>query len=208
MPLIRKPVDTPATHSAVPVDVLKGLHEGDQDQRWAAARAAADVSGGADALANALQSESAPQVREAIFTSLMRIGSPTSIASVVRFLRSDDASLRTGALDALRTRHDVVRAHLPSLMADADTDVRVLSCEVVRGLPSAEATQMLCDLLSRESEPNVCAAAVDVLAEVGDARALTVLAECEKRFHDTPFLAFATKIATARILEQSTERHD
>jgi HEAT repeat protein len=93
-------------------------------------------------------------------------------------------------------------------MNDPDTDVRVLSCEVVRGLPSAEATQMLCDLLSRESDANVCAAAIDVLAEVGDERALPVLAECEQRFKATPFLVFATKTATARILEQSTERHD
>jgi HEAT repeat protein len=208
MPLIRKPVNTSTSRSAVPSDVLKRLLDGDQEQRWSAARAAADVPGAADALAEALQAESDPRVREAMLTSLMRIGSPASIASIVRFLRSDDASLRTGAMDALRTRHDVVRAHLPSLMNDADSDVRVLSCEVVRGLPSDEATQMLCALLSRESEPNVCAAAIDVLAEVGDARALPVLAECEKRFRNTPFLVFATKIATARILEQSTERHD
>jgi HEAT repeat protein len=208
MPLIRKPIDASISQDATRPDVLKALRDADQEQRWSAARAAADVPGGADALIDALQSESSPRVREAMLTSLMRIGSPASIASIVRFLRSDDASLRTGALDALRTRHDVVRAHLPSLMNDADTDVRVLSCEVVRGLPSAEATQMLCDLLGRESEPNVCAAAIDVLAEVGDARALSALAECAQRFQDTPFLAFATKIATARILEQSTERHD
>jgi HEAT repeat protein len=207
MPLIRKPVDASVSHDATRPDVLNGLRDSDPEQRWSAARAAADVPGGADALIEALQSEGSPRVREAMLTSLMRIGSPTSIASIVRFLRSDDASLRTSALDALRTRHDVVRAHLPTLMNDPDIDVRVLSCEVVRGLPSAEATQMLCDLLGRESEPNVCAAAIDVLAEVGDARALSALAECAKRFHDTPFLAFATKIATARILEQSTERH-
>jgi HEAT repeat protein len=207
MPLIRKPAGPPRTESPTPTDVLKSLVQGNQEERWSAARAAVNVPGGADALAEALRSESDPRVREAMFTSLARIGSTASINSLVRFVRSDDASLRTGALDALRTLHDAVRPHLPALMRDADSDVRVLSCEVVRGFPAPEATQMLCDLLSRESEPNVCAAAIDVLAEVGDARALTVLAECEKRFRETPFLAFAIKVATARILEQSTERH-
>jgi HEAT repeat protein len=204
MPLIRKPVDpSRAQSSPPPEDVLRALVSGNQEERWAAARAAVGVQGGADALANALSSESDPRVREAMFTSLARIGSPASIDALVRLLRSDDASLRTGALDALRMLHDVVREHLPSLMNDPDIDVRVLSCEVVRGFPSNEATQLLCDLLSREKEPNVCAAAIDVLAEVGTAAALPILAECETRFRQTPFLAFAIKVATARIIEQS-----
>jgi HEAT repeat protein len=204
MPLIRKPVDPSRAQAASPVDVLRALVDGTQEERWSAARAAADVPGGVDALESALRAEGDSRVREAMFTSLARIGSPASIDALVRFLRSDDASLRTGALDALRMLHDVVREHLPGLMNDPDIDIRVLSCEVVRGFPSGEATQLLCDLLSREQEPNVCAAAIDVLAEVGTAAALPVLAECETRFRDTPFLAFAIKVAKARIIEQST----
>jgi HEAT repeat protein len=204
MPLIRKPVDSSRAEAAAPVDVLRALVNGTQEERWSAARAAADVPGGVDALESALRSEADSRVREAMFTSLARIGSPASVDALVRFLRSDEASLRTGALDALRMLHDVVREHLPGLMNDPDIDVRVLSCEVVRGFPSGEATQLLCDLLRREREPNVSAAAIDVLAEVGTAAALPVLVECETRFRDTPFLAFAIKVAKARIIEQST----
>jgi HEAT repeat protein len=204
MPLIRRPVDPSRTQSSSPVDVLGALVSGNPDERWAAARAAVDVPGATEALAAALRAERDPRVREAMFTSLARIGTPASITALIGFLRTDDAGLRTAALDALRTLHDVVREHLPSLMNDADIDVRVLSCEVVRGFPSSEATQLLCDLLRREPEPNVCAAAIDVLAEVGTAAALPVLAECEARFRATPFLAFAIKVATARIIEQST----
>lgn len=207
MPLIRKPAAPSSSPEATPDDVLRALTQGNQAERWSAARAAADIPGGADALAKALQSERDLRVREAMFSSLARIGSPASIDSIAGFLRSNDASLRTGALDALRALHDAVRTHLPSLMNDADPDVRVLSCELARGFPGDEATQLLCDLLSRESQPNVCAAVIEVLAEVGDSRALPVLAQCETRFPDTPFLGFAIKIATARILEQSTQRH-
>ena len=207
MPLIRKPVDPDRSKGAAHGDVLKLLRSGNQEERWSAARAAVDVAGATDALAAALHTEVDSRVREAMFTSLARIGSPQSIQAIVGFLRVDDASLRTGALDALRTLHDAVREHLPSLMSDADSDVRVLSCEVARELPPAEATRILCELLQREQEPNVCAAAIDVLAEVGDRSALAALAQCEVRFRDTPFLAFAIKVASARILEQSTDRH-
>ena len=45
--------------------------------------------------------------------------------------------------------------------------LRLLACELTRNLPSGEAARLLCGLLEHEAEPNVCAAAVEVLAEVG-----------------------------------------
>ena len=70
------------------------------------------------------------------------------------------------------------RPHLPALLADSDADVRLLSCELARGLPDDEANRLLCDLLERETEKNVCAAAVEVLAEIGRPEALPALARC------------------------------
>jgi HEAT repeat protein len=142
-----------------------------------------------------------------MLTSLARINSAASIEAILALLRSDDASFRTGALDTLRAMGSAMRGHLPRLLSDADGDVRVLSCEIARGLPGPEATRVLCDLLARESEVNVCGAAIEILAEVGEAEALPVLAECATRFRDTPFVAFAIKIATDRIRAQSV-RHD
>ncbi|MDY6948325.1 MAG: HEAT repeat domain-containing protein, partial [Pseudomonadota bacterium] len=138
---------------------------------------------------------------------LARINSSESVAAILALLRSDEASLRTGALDTLRAMGGAIREHLPGLLADADSDVRVLSCEIARGLPGPEATHMLCDLLVREHDVNVCGAAIDVLAEIGEAPALPVLAQCAARFSATPFLVFAIKVATDRIAEQSTQRH-
>jgi HEAT repeat protein len=206
MPLIRKPVIDKPAHGPTTVDVLRGLASADAEERWAAARAAPEVAGGAAALTTALRSESNARVREAMLTSLARINSPESVDAILALLRSDDASLRTGALDTLRAMGATVREHLLTLLADADSDVRVLSCEIARGLPGPEATRMLCDLLAREHEVNVCGAALDVLAEVGEAEALPVLAQCATRFRDTPFLTFAIQIATDRILAQSTRR--
>jgi hypothetical protein len=207
MPLIRKPVTDKPVAGPIAVDVLRGLASVDAEERWAAARAAPDVPGGTEALITALGSESDARVREAMFTSLARINSSKSIEAILALLRSDDASLRTGALDTLRAMGGAVRVHLTRLLADADSDVRVLSCEIARTLPGPEATRILCDLLASENNVNVCGAAIDVLAEVGEAEALPVLAQCATRFRDTPFLSFAIEIATDRILAQSTPRH-
>ncbi|MFZ3326051.1 MAG: hypothetical protein WA231_09235 [Methylocella sp.] len=46
---------------------------------------------------------------------------------------------------------------------------------------------------------NVCAAAVDVLAEIGDVQALPTLWRCAARFPNDPFLAFAIKVAADRL---------
>jgi hypothetical protein len=181
---------------------LAGLASGNPDERWAAARAAANVDGGAKALAAALQTENDARVREAIFTSLARIGTPESANQLLPLLRSDDAQLRTGALDALRLMPEALRELLPTLLQDRDSDVRLLSCELARTLPGETATALLCGLLAGEQQVNVCAAAVEVLAEVGNASALPMLAECGRRFADAPFLGFAIKIAADRIKSQ------
>ena len=120
-------------------------------------------------------------------------------------LGSDDASLRTGAVDALRAMPEVVSEHLPKLLSDPDSDVRIQSCEIARGLPSDEASRILCVLLTQETEPNVCTAAIDVLTEVGTADAVPALKKCAERFTGMPFMAFAIQVATDRILSQSDQ---
>ncbi|HEY0962143.1 MAG TPA: HEAT repeat domain-containing protein [Pseudomonadales bacterium] len=209
MPLIRKSgKDTPPkTESAQPSDILRALVNGDADARWSAARSAGDLPGGVEALANALPAERDARVREAMLTSLARIASPQCVNAIVPLLRLDDASVRTAALDALRAMPDAVRAQLPALLRDGDSDVRILSCEIARTLPRADATALLGDVLASEPEANVCAAAIEVLAEVGGPEALPALDRCAARFADSAFLKFAIDIARGRIQAQSTESH-
>lgn len=201
MPLVRKP-STPVRPASA-----ASLGEGTSDERWAAARSAAERPDGAALLAAALAQESDPRVREAIFTGLARIATAECAAAVVPYLRSDEASLRSGAIDALRAMPEAARPHLPRLLADPDPDVRLLSCELVRGLPDSEANHLLCDLLEVETEKNVCAAAVEVLAEIGRPEALPSLSHCATRFDGDPFIAFSIKIAIERIVAPpSTQR--
>lgn len=207
MPLIRKSDKDARVSTANPADVLAALTSGTQQERWTAARAAAAIPGATAALVAALPTEVDMRVREAMFTSLTRIGSPQSISAIIAFLRVDDAGLRTSALDALRTLGVALRDYLPALLADSDSDIRILSCELVRGFSADEATLLLSELLAHEAEVNVCAAAIEVLAEVGGQAALTALDACAERFAATSFLAFAIRIARERILSQSTDSH-
>ena len=210
MPLIRKP-STAGAEAAIPQEPalqaqaqLALLATGNDDERWAAARAAADLPGGTEALRNALPRETNARVREAMFTSLARIATPESVETVLPFLRVDDAHIRTEAWDALMAMHGAVSPYLPALLRDEDADVRLLSCELARGLPGSDAARALADLLDVEAEPNVCAAAIEVLAEIGGAEVLPALARCEARFSTTPFLLFSIKVAADRIRSQSS----
>jgi HEAT repeat protein len=194
MALVRKPL-APTTGSAAAVSLTRGT----PDQRWAAARAAVERPDGTAVLAMALAREGDPRVREAIFTGLARIATAESAAAVVPYLRSDDAALRTGALDSLRLMPAAAAAHLPDLLGDRDADVRLLSCELARGVPDSEANRLMCELLDRETDKNVCAAAVEVLAEIGQPDALPSLARCAARFADDAFIAFSIRVVTERI---------
>jgi len=206
MPLVRKPAGaSPAADSvlASTASVPVGLASGNPEERWAAARAATAASEDIAALAAAVREEKDARVREAIFMGLARVGTPECAERLIELLRGDSASLRTGALDALRILIGNLPALLPRLLGDADADVRILSCELARGFPADQATKVLCDLLAGETQVNVCAAAIDVLTEVGNVAALPVLTACEQRFPHEPFLAFAIKVAIDRIASES-----
>lgn len=194
MPLVRRP--SPPAEAA---DAPASLTEGTIDQRWAAVRAAAERSDGVALLAAALPRESDPGVREAIFTGLARAATAESAAAVIPYLRADDAGLRNAAIDALRAMPQATRPHVAGLLADPDPDVRLLSCELARGLPEDEAGRLLGDLLARETEKNVAAAAIEVLAEIGRPDVLPALEACAERFAGDGFLLFSIKVAADRI---------
>ena len=99
-------------------------------------------------------------------------------------------------------------ASMLMLLSDDDPDVRLLSCELARAMNNSEAARLLCEVLERDSEANVCAAAVDVLAEIADENALPALSRCATRFPNDPFLAFAVKIAVGRLRSVSANPRD
>ena len=204
MPLIRKSPQglgpPPNEHT-----VLRALADGNEDERWAAARAAAELPNSVAALGAAVANETSPRVREALFTALVRLATPQCVEAIMPLLRSDDADVRTGAVDALAAMRDATWPYLAALSRDADVHVRILACELLRNLPAERAVPLLCEVLESEPEANVCAAAVDALAEIGGAAALPALTRCAERFRATPFLQFAIGVAIDRLRSQTPQ---
>jgi len=201
MPLVRK---DPTVQAAAESDAFRMLKSKDAEARWAAARSLGAHPGGVEALAAAIEGEPVARVREAIFTALARAGTPQAAAIVAPYIRSDDADLRTVAIDALKAMLEGTGSVLPQLLTDPDPDVRLLSCELARPLRSGQAAAQLCDLLDRETEANVCGAAVEVLAEIGDTSSVAALRRCGARFPEDPFLTFAISAVVDQLDNGST----
>ncbi len=178
---------------------IAALADQDAERRWAAARALGGRAEAVPALASALQSEATPRVREAIMTALMRVGDEASVKTLLPYLRAQDASQRAAAIEALQSLPEAIEPFIAALFHDPESDVRILATELVRNMPAADATRLLCDLLASEQHANVCGAAIDVLAEVGTRDAIPVLEMCRRRFAATPFLPFAVSAAIAQI---------
>jgi HEAT repeat protein len=198
MPFVKK---TPA--GAAPAEdvaaLTAALRDADPEARWRAARALGGRAEAVPALAAALGTEQAAHVREAIMTALMRVGDAASVRALLPSMRVQDAGERAAAIEALQAIPGAVQPFLEALLADADTDVRILAAELARNLPEAEATRILCTLIMREPHPNVCAAAIEVLAEVGTADAIPALQACAARFAGSPFVPFAASVTIARL---------
>lgn len=199
MPLVRKNGSRKPPAQDGPPNQAALLVSGGHGERWSAARALADLPDGGVVLAAALANETDPRVREAILTGLVRHPGDASVTAILPLLRSDDASVRTGALDSLRAMPDALAPRLGAVLTDPDPDVRLLVCDLARVLPPADASRALCDLLDGEDQANVCAAAIDALAEVGGPEAAPALERCAARFAAEPFLRFAARAALDRI---------
>jgi HEAT repeat protein len=203
MPFVKRDLPAPAAAAHSVADSLAShiaaLGRADPDARWSAARALGGHADAVSALASALGAEQVPRVRGAIMTALIRVGDEASVQALLPSLRSQDAGQRAAAIEALQSLPDAILPYMASLLADADSDVRILATELARNMSAADANRVLCGLLEHERHPNVCAAAIEVLAEVGTRDAVPALQACAERFADTPFLPFAASTAIARI---------
>jgi HEAT repeat protein len=204
MPLIKRDAAAaaaPSDHADDFAAHVSALNGPDAEARWSAARALGGRAAALPALAAALSIEQVPRVRETIMTAIMRVGDEAGVMVLLPYLRSQNAGERAATLETLQALPTAIIPFIASLFGDADTDVRILATELARNMPARDATRVLCGLLEHEQHPNVCAAAIDVLAEVGTRDAIPFLQACAERFSDTPFVPYAASIVIARIFD-------
>lgn len=147
----------------------------------------------------ALGTEKDLRVREALLARLLAIADASAAAALAQHLRSDDAGLRNACIETLQGMPVAASSVLPDLLSDPDPDVRLLATEIVRTQPTEAANALLAGLLDAETHPNVCGAAVEVLAEVGTADAVPALRVARTRFATEAFLPLAIDSVLARL---------
>lgn len=206
MPLIRREEDNVAPEGerrSNPRD-RDGLIAQLEDERPVARRRASrELAGDAsavDALCDALERESDEGCRHAMLTALLVSGGRRVQERLLPLLRSEDAGLRNGAIEVLQGMPKLAASYMDRLLADSDSDVRIFAVNILESLRHERVPEWLRGVLERDGHVNVCAAAVDVLAEVGDHDCLDALGQLPERFPDEPFIDFAVRTAQRRIV--------
>jgi len=179
--------------------LVAALKSGDAEQRRWAARDLAAHPQAAPTLGAQLLAERDGSVREALFTSLATHASDEAANALLPLLRSEDAGLRNGAIEALAGMPAAAGPRITALLRDADPDVRIFTVNLLGELKHEQVTRWLAGVLEHDPAVNVVAAAIEVLAEVGGAAQLPALDTAARRFADDPFVGFAAQVAADRI---------
>jgi HEAT repeat protein len=203
MPLIRSSNSAPKKASAPPATIDKARLEHDLQSEDANVRRAAirqaGRSGEAALLARHVSDETDAALRETMLTSLVRIGGVEAVKPLFELLRSENAALRNAVIETLQSMGDTIIPEIERLLEDTDSDVRIFAVNVVHSLQSPRVPDIALRVARADPHVNVCAAAVDILAEVGRPDMADALREVARRFPDQPFLAFAVRAALKRI---------
>ncbi len=203
MPLVRSSSSaiSEPTESVGSIDVSKLRDEIESDDieiRRAAVRLA-HRAGEADILARRLEDESDAALRESILTNLVRIGGVKAARPLIDSLRSENAQLRNAVIESLQTMGEPIIPEIETLLDDDNPDLRIYAVNILQSMRSPRVPDIALRVIACDPHVNVCAAAVDVLAEVGRPEMADELRAVAGRFPDHPFLAFAVRAAIKRI---------
>lgn len=180
-------------------ELIAQLQSDDAMQRRRAAR---DLGGCVDALPaleHALARETVTATRQTMLTALMSMDDERVATMLLPMLRSDDVALRNDVIEVLQSLPGLVAPHMSSLLEDEDSDVRIFAVNILESLRHPDVPRWLQAVIEHDEHVNVCAAAVDVLTDVGDVSALPALDRLPQRFPDHPFIHFAANMAAEGI---------
>jgi HEAT repeat protein len=182
------------------VSLARQLSDADPTARRWVARDLADCPDASVPLIAQLRREENASVREIILTTLTQRGDEEAVAGLIECLRSEDASLRNEAIEAMKLLPDEVAPIMGGLLSDADADVRIFAVNVLESLRHEKVEQWLKEVIERDPHVNVCATAVDLLGEVGTPYSREALENLKARFPAHPYIRFAADLALKRIL--------
>ena len=156
---------------------------------------------GATALIGRLQREDNTAVREAILNSLLRMRDPSIVSGLADCLRSENVALRNDVIEVFKQLGSQAAPVLRALLADTDPDVRIFAVNILISERYSDTEQWAIEVIERDAHVNVCAAAVDLLCEVGTEASIDPLLRLKTRFVHEAYIQFAADLALKRIRE-------
>ncbi|WP_300426752.1 HEAT repeat domain-containing protein [uncultured Thalassolituus sp.] len=174
------------------------LSDDASSRRWAA-RDIVNCPGATHMLLDQLNNEEEPSVRQVILSSLTQLGDSEAVEGLVNCLRSEDASLRNEAIEAMKQLPEEVAPIMATLLNDPDPDVRIFAVNILESLCHDDVEQWLVSVIRDDEHVNVCATAVDLLGEVGSEISIEALTGLKDRFTEEPYIQFAADLAMKRI---------
>jgi len=178
--------------------LVEALESSDATTRRLAARELAAFPAASAILVARLKHESNASVSDALITALTRLGGKEAVAGLVECLRSEDAALRNEAIEAMKEMPDEVAPIMDTLLVDADPDVRIFAVNILESLRHPGVETWLVKVIASDPHVNVCAAAADLLSEVGSEMARGALEQLSLRFPNEPYIAFVIDVALKR----------
>jgi HEAT repeat protein len=166
--------------------------------RLAAVRDAMEANS-AQELATLLIGEADGFVRETALTHLARLDGEFPAQALVRLMREGDTALRNAAIETLGSLGERAIDALAGVLVDADVDARIYALTALQLIESPRAAEVALDAALKDADVNVCAAAIDVVAESGARAMAAALSEVAARFPDRPYIAFAAHAAQHRL---------
>jgi len=176
------------------------LSDDPAERRWAA-RDIVNCPGATLMLLDQLEDETDLTVRQVILSSLTRLGDAEAVEGLVACLRSEDASLRNEAIEAMKHLPKEVAPIMATVLNDPDPDVRIFAVNILESLCHDDVEQWLISVIQDDEHINVCATAVDLLGEVGSEASIDALTALKQRFDEEPYIQFAADLAIKRISE-------
>lgn len=199
MPLVKSAApenrNSPLPHAEA---VLHALNALDSELRLRAARAAAQFPECASALCARLALEPDRAVRAALLTALIKLQTPVIARDLSDYLHSEDAALRNEVISALQQMPQSVMHLMPLLLQHPDPDIRIFALNILGGLRDPQARDCILEVIAHDPHMNVCATALDALAEIGTPHMIPALQDLARRF-DNEFIQFAVDVAIRRI---------
>lgn len=193
--------ETPAPAVGAPELLLLLAGEDAPLRRFAAAELQ-EYPEAAVQLAAHLAGEPDKATREAVLISLLAIGSDEAcgaLLSLLPGLHADRAGLRNEVIEALQQMPADTAPLVAVLCRDPDARMRIFGVNILCGMRNALVPEWLRGMLGGETHPNVAAALIEALADIGTPAAIPDLQALPARFPNQRFLSFAVAMATHRI---------